>query len=130
MDVVADEKKRPFVLLERADQGVDRADIEVSRGLVHEEEIWRMEQQLDERETRFLAPAQDTDRLEDVIPAKEKRAKHRAGGLLRDGIGCVEHAFEDGLPDVQRLDAMLRKITDPDIMPEFARAALHRQNAG
>ena len=78
MDVVADENERPFVLFERADQGIDRADIEVRRRLIHEQQIGRMEQQLDEREPRFLAAAQDADRFENVVAAKKKRAENRA----------------------------------------------------
>ena len=62
MHVVADENERAFVLLERADERVDRADIEVRRRLVHEQEIRRIKEQLDEREARFLAAAQHADR--------------------------------------------------------------------
>ena len=130
MDVVADENERPFVLLERADQGVDRADVEMRRRLVHEQEIRRIEQQLDEREARFLAAAQDPDRFENIVAAEEKRAENGPGGLFRNRIGDIEHALENGLPNVEHLDAMLRKITDPDVVPELAFASLHRQDAG
>ena len=41
----------------------------------------------------------------------------------------VEHALKNGLPNVERLDAMLRKITYPNIMPELALASLYRQDA-
>ncbi len=62
----------PFVLRERADQSVDRTDIEMRRRLVHEKKIRRVEQQLDEREARFLATAQDADCLEDIVAPEKK----------------------------------------------------------
>ena len=34
------------------------------------------------------------------------------------GSGNVEHALENGLPDVEHLDPMLREITDPHVVPE------------
>ena len=120
----------PSVLRERADQGVDRADIEMRRRLVHQQKVRRIEQQLDEGEARFLAAAQNADRLENIVAAKEKRAENGAGGLFRNGIGDIEHALENGLPDVEHLDAMLGKVTNPDVVPEVALALLHRQNAG
>ena len=49
--------------------------------------------------------------------------------MFRNGIGDIEHALENGLPNVEHLDAMLRKITYPNIMPELAFASLHRQDA-
>ena len=86
MHVVADENERPFVLLERADQGVDRADVEMRRRLVHEQKIRRIEQQFDEREARFLAAAQDADRLENIVAAEKERAENGSGGLFRNRI--------------------------------------------
>ena len=87
MDVVADENERPFVLRERADERVDRADVEMRRRLVHEQEIRRIEQQLDQREPRFFAAAEHADGLENVVAAEEKRAEHGARGLLRHRLG-------------------------------------------
>ena len=122
MDVVADEDERAFVLLERADEGVDAADVQVGRRLVHEQQIRRIEQQLDQREARFFSAAQHGDRLEDIVAAEEERAEHRARHLLGDGILHVLHALQHGLLRVQHLHAMLREVADLHVVPEFARA--------
>ncbi len=130
MHVVADENERAFVLTERADEGVDRADIEMGRRLVHEEEVGRIKEQLDQGETRFFTAAEHADRLENVVAAKEKRAEHGPRSLFRDRLGNIEHALEDGVPDVEHLNPMLREITDPDVVPRDAFALLHRQHSG
>src|SRR5207237_2551843 len=43
MYVVADEDERPVILLERADEGVDRADVQMCGRLVHEHEVGGIE---------------------------------------------------------------------------------------
>ena len=86
MDIVRDEDERPLVLLQRVDQRVDAADIEMRRRLIHEQEIRRIEQQLHQREARLFAAAQDGHRLEDIVAAKEERAEHGARGLLRHRV--------------------------------------------
>ena len=48
--VMADEDEGAFVLIESADEGVDAAHVEMGGGLVHEEEVWRIEQQAHEHE--------------------------------------------------------------------------------
>ena len=72
--------------MERADERVDRADVEVRRRLVHEQQVRRIEQQLHEREARLLAAAEHGDGLEDIVAAKQERAEHGARGLLADGV--------------------------------------------
>jgi hypothetical protein len=51
MNVMADEDERAFVLLQRADERVDAAHVEMCRRLVHEQEVRRIEQQTHEHET-------------------------------------------------------------------------------
>ena len=67
MDIVTDENQRPLVLLKRANERVDRADIEVRRRLVHQEKIRRVEQNLHQREPRFFPAAEHADRFENVV---------------------------------------------------------------
>jgi hypothetical protein len=69
-DVVADEDHGAVELLQGAKQGFGAGDIEVIGGLVHEQEVGRIEQQLDEREAAFLTAAQNTDLLEDIVAAE------------------------------------------------------------
>jgi hypothetical protein len=44
MNVVTDKDERPVILLERADESIDRADIEMCRRFVHEHKVRRIEQ--------------------------------------------------------------------------------------
>ena len=62
----------PSILLERANESVDRADIQMRRRLVHEQEVRRIEQKLNQRQPRFLAAAEHTDRFENIVAAKKK----------------------------------------------------------
>jgi hypothetical protein len=50
VNVMADEHERAFVLLQRADEGVDAAHVEMRRGLIHEQEVRRIEQQAHKHE--------------------------------------------------------------------------------
>ena len=43
MNVVTNKDERPVILLERADEGIDLADIEMCRWLVHEQKVRRIE---------------------------------------------------------------------------------------
>ena len=52
--VVGDEDERAFVAFEGVDQRVDGEDVEVGGGLVHEQEVRRIDEELDEVEPGFL----------------------------------------------------------------------------
>ena len=39
MNVVTNKDERPVILLERADEGIDRADIEMCGRLIHEQKV-------------------------------------------------------------------------------------------
>src|SRR5437660_5868616 len=78
MNVVTDKDERPVILLERADQRVDRADIEMGRRLVHQEQVRGIEKQPDQRQSRFFAAAQNGHGLENIVTAKQKRAENSA----------------------------------------------------
>ena len=43
MNVVTNKNERPMILLERADEGIDGADIEMCRRFVHEQKVRRIE---------------------------------------------------------------------------------------
>ena len=49
----------PSILLQRADERVDAGHVEMRRRLVHEQEIRRIEQQLDQRQPALFAAAED-----------------------------------------------------------------------
>ena len=55
MHIVTDEDERAFVVFQRADEGVDRGDVEVGRRLVHQEEIRRLHEETGKGEAGFFA---------------------------------------------------------------------------
>ena len=57
MHVVANKDESPMILLERADECVDRANIQMRRRLIHEQEIGGIEQKFNQRQTRFFSAA-------------------------------------------------------------------------
>ena len=118
INVVADENQRALVLRERADQRVDAADIEMRRRLVHQQQIRRIEQQLDQREPRLFSAAQHAVVLENVVAAKKKRAEHRARRLFGDRVRHVARGFQHRLLRIEHLDPILRKIADLHIVAE------------
>ncbi len=117
IDVVAHEDERAVELSQRADERVDARDVEVRRRLVHEKQIRRIEQELHEGETAFLAAAQHADILEHIVAAKQKRTEHRAHEFLarvpRVGPRLVEHRALR----VEHLGAVLREVTDAGVVP-------------
>ena len=130
MNVVTNKDERPVILLERADEGIDRADIEMCRRLVHEQKVRRIEQQPDKGQSRLFATAQNRDGLENIVAAKQKRTEHSARGLFGYGIGHIACAVENGMARVEHVDSVLREITCAHIMSEFAHAMLHGQHPG
>src|SRR4029077_12266104 len=129
MNVVTDKDERPVILLERADEGIDRSDIEMCRRLVHEQKIGWIKEQPTARPPRMFATAQNRDGLENIVAAKQKRNKHSARGLFGHGITHIACAVENGMARVEDVDSVLREITCAHIMSEFAHAMLHGQPA-
>src|SRR5206468_4097696 len=125
MNVVTNKDQRPVILLERADEGIDRADIEMCRRLVHQQKVRRIEQQPDKGQSRFFAAAQNRDGFENIVAAKQKRTKHSARGLFGHRIRHIARALENGMAGVEHVDSVLREITCAYIMSELARAMLH-----
>ena len=89
MDIVADENERPLVLLQRADQRVDAADVEVGRRLVHEQQVRRIEQQLDQRQPRLLSAAEHGHRLEDSSPRNRNEPSTVRAVCSETGFGAI-----------------------------------------
>ena len=96
INIVADENERALELIEREGQRIDARHIEMRRGLVHQQQVRRIEQQLHEREAAFFAAAQDAHFFEDVIAAKEEASEQRADELFGDPLRRIESFFENG----------------------------------
>ena len=72
MDVVADEHERAFVLLERGNEGIDAGDVEVCGGLIHQQQVGRIEQKFHQSQAAFFAATEHTDALENIIAAEKE----------------------------------------------------------
>ena len=129
MHVVADENQRALVLLERADQRVDGADVQVRRRLVHQQQVRRIEQQLDQREPALFAAAQHAVVLNTSSPRKRNEPSTVRAVCSGTGFGDSSTLSSTVCLRIEHLDAMLREVTDPHIVPELARAGLERQHA-
>src|SRR5256885_7198018 len=86
INVVADEDEGALELLEGVSQRVNTGHVEMRRRLIHEEQVWGVEQQLDQRQPALLASAQNAHLFEYVIPAKQETTEQRADELLGDAL--------------------------------------------
>ncbi len=57
IDIVADKNERALELLQRCDQRIDARNVQVRCRLIHEKEVRRIEQELDQRQAAFLSTA-------------------------------------------------------------------------
>src|SRR5581483_7045692 len=133
IDVVADEDERAFVSLEGGDQRVDRRNVEVRGGLVHEQEVGWSEQELGQRQTRFFPAGQDGNLLEDVVLAEKEAAEDGARHLLGDVAVDVAHLhrlLHHGAPRIKVIETVLGKVARNNIAAELANARLNRDDAG
>jgi hypothetical protein len=120
----------PSKLLQRHNQRVHAGHVEMRRRLVHQQQIWRVEQQFHQREPAFLAAAQHAYRLEDIVAAKQKAAQHRADGLFGDALRRVERLLKDRVRRVQHRRAMLREVAVLRVVTMLAHAPCGLQNIG
>src|SRR6266478_5079371 len=90
IDIVADEDQRASELVEGKSEGVDARHVQVCGGLVHEEEIRRIKQQLHQRKAALLTATEHADLFEDVVAAEKEAAEQRADELFGDALGCVK----------------------------------------
>ena len=119
--------ERALVLLQRVDQRVDARHVEVRRRLVHEQQVGRIEQQLDQAEARFFAAREDADFLEGVVALEEERAENGARGHFGHRIRNAHHLLQNRAGRVEHVDAVLRVVADLDVVAELALALLDFQ---
>ena len=67
VNVVRDEDERALVFAKGHHECVDRLDVQVRRGLVHEEQVGRADENAGEGKAGFFAAGEDGDGLEDVV---------------------------------------------------------------
>jgi hypothetical protein len=105
----------------------------VGGGLVHQQEVRRIDQEAREVEAGFFAAGEDGDFFEDVVFAEEEAAEDHAGGLLGEVVlrGAQDHhVVEHGGVGIEGVGALLGEVTRGDVGAEFAGAALDGDDAG
>ena len=122
VDVVRDEDEGALEALEGADEAFDAPDVKVGGGLVHEEEVGRVHEELDEVEAALLTAGEDFALFVDVLTAEEKGAEDGAGVVLTELGGAAADFFEDAEFGVQGVAAVLGEVTDAGVGAEFASA--------
>ena len=133
VNVVRDEDERALVFAKGHHECVDRLDVQVRRGLVHEEQVGRADENAGEGKAGFFAAGEDGDGLEDVVFAEEEGAEDGAGLLFGELVfvgAQLHHVFEDRGVGVQVIETVLGEVTGDDVAAEFARAALDGDDAG
>src|SRR5579862_4233168 len=58
MNVVRDEDQCPFVRLQGEDERLDSMNVEMGGRLIHEKEVWRVDEEFDEVQPALLATAE------------------------------------------------------------------------
>ena len=129
VNIVTDKNERSFVLVEGCNQGVDRADIQMGGGLIHQEKVGWVEEEFDEGESGFFPSAEDSHRFEDIVSAKKKGTENGSGGLLANRVGGVEDRFKNLMLHVERITPVLGEVSDPDIMTEESFATLNGESS-
>src|SRR5690625_3323080 len=129
MNVVTDESDRSLKLLERPNERIDAGNIEVSRRLVHQQQIRRIKQKFHQCETTFLPTAQNRYFFENVVVAKKKRTENRPRILFRNATRGIERFFENSPALIERVDPLLGIIANFHIESDHPFTLLHRQNS-
>src|ERR1700690_4492745 len=78
--VMADKADRALEFFERFDQDVDGGHVQVSRGLIQEEEVGGGQELPRPAQTAFFSAAEDFDFLKDALAPEKKRAENRPHG--------------------------------------------------
>ena len=129
VNIVANEDQGALVLAEGGDEGIDGADIQMGGRFIHQEKVGRVEQEFDEGEAGFFTTAENADRFKNIVPTKQERAQDRACRLFADGVGGVENGFENLMAHIERIAAVLGKVTDPDVVAEESLSRLDGKGA-
>lgn len=110
--IVRDEDQRAFIGFEREDEGFNGEDIKVRGGLVHQEEVRGINQELDEVESGFFAAAEDSGFLKDVVAFEEEGAENASGFVLAERAVRGEDFVEEGIVGIKRGGTVLAEVAD------------------
>lgn len=130
VDVVGDEDEGSLEVFERLDERVDREDVEVGGGLVHEEEVGGVDEELDEVEAGFFAAGEDAAAFFDVGAAEQEGSEDGACVFLAEGGAGAHDFFEDRVVFVEGLGAVLGVVADFGGVSGFDFAGFDGEEAG
>lgn len=95
VDVVGDEDEGAFEALEGADEAFDAPDVEVGGGLIHEEEVGWVHEELDEVEPALLTAGEDFALFVDVLATEEEGSEDGACVVFAEFGRAAADFFED-----------------------------------
>src|ERR1039458_1165925 len=130
MHIMRNEDQRAFVSLQRERERLNRVDVEVRGRFVHQQQVRRIHEELDEIQPAFFTAAQNFRQLVNVVLAEHEGTQHGAGLVLAHFWGTGQNFVEHGLLRVERGGAMLAEITDLGVVAEVAFAFLKFHRAG
>ena len=109
--IVTDEHQGPLELIKRVGQRIDAGHIQMRGGFIHEQQIRRIQEKLDQGQAAFLSSAQHTDLFKNIIATKQEGAQQSAHELFGDPLGCVKGLIENRARRVKHVHTVLRIIT-------------------
>ncbi len=130
VNIVTDEDDRAGELLERGDQRINAGHVQMRGGLVHQEQVGRVQQEFHERQPALFTTAEHAHLLEHVVAAEEEAAQHGADVLLGHALRRVAGLVQHGALFIEHLDAILRVVTRLHVVPEQPLAGTGREHAG
>lgn len=130
MHVVRDEDEGAFVAFEGEGEGFDGLDVEVGGGFVHQQEVGRVDEELDQVESAFFAAAEDGGGFEQIFLAELEGAEEGPGIVFAEGGGTEHDFFEDGAAGGEQAGAVLAEVADLGVVPEFAFSFLDVDHSG
>ena len=130
VNIVGDEHQSAFVGFESQNEGLDCENVEVSGWLIHQENVWGIDEELDEVEAGFFATAEDGGFFEDVVALEKEGTKDAAGFVLSEGSVGGEDFIEEGVGGIERGSAVLAEVADLGIAAVSKFAFLELDFAG
>ena len=92
MDVVRDEDESSLIGLQREHEGLHGEDVQVGGGLIHQKKVGRVDEKLDEVQSRLLATAENGCFFVDII-LSEKKGTQNAASFVFTECAAAGHDF-------------------------------------
>ena len=106
MHVVADENERALVALEGEDERLDGVDVEVRRRFVHEQQVRRVNEELDKVEARLFTTAENASLFVDLVLAGKEGAEDGTRFIFAQRAVGIHHLLEHALVGIEGRGAM------------------------